>query len=110
MNRSNWKLLGLFITLFSLIAFGIISSKNDKRLLSDCSKVTSAVVIDKYRIRSRGHFIRYSFIVNDKEYNRSKSLKKKDEVEFFNIGDTIEIRYSCKTPKVSTPVFTSKWE
>ena len=34
--------------------------------------------------------------MDEKSFTSSESIKKKVEVKTFNIGDTIDIKYSCK--------------
>ncbi|PHN06975.1 hypothetical protein CRP01_08420 [Flavilitoribacter nigricans DSM 23189 = NBRC 102662] len=59
------------------------------------------MIIDKYRIKSRGYFIKYAYKVNGSDYESSESIKQKIEVESFHIGDTLDISVSCLDPNVS---------
>ncbi len=98
MERKYWIQLAFAIT---IIFIGILGSVFKRHNLNTCSKQVKAVIVDKYRIKSRGYFIKYSYYVEEKKYESSESIKRKKEIDAFRIGDTITINYSCTFPDFS---------
>jgi len=98
MELKNWAQLLLLIAIISLGFYGSFRKKN---FLKECSKETTAKIIDKYTIHSRGYFIKYSYYAEGKEYQSSESIKNKTEIQTFNVGNIIDIEYSCEDPNVS---------
>lgn len=45
--------------------------------------------------------MKYTYQVEGRQFESSESIKRKIEVETFNIGDTIDINISCSNPKIS---------
>jgi len=101
MPKIYWILL--FLTI-SLIVGGIIITNCENNLLETCSKEGKAVVVKKYKMRKKGYSILYIYVVNQKEYKTSESIKR-SEVKYINIGDTLRIKYSCQDPNVSRYIF-----
>ncbi len=98
MKLSNWIQLLLLVL---LILLGIIAAKYDRIQLSKCSKESKAIIINKNKRKGRGYVMKYEYYVNNSRFTTSESLKKKIEVQSFNIGDTISIMYGCHDSNVS---------
>lgn len=98
MKAKNWIQL---ILLIGLILLGIIAGFYDKIKLEDCSIEGKAIIISKNKRKSRGFFIKYKYEIDTKEFEMSESIKKKIEVETFNVGDTIDIDISCTDFSIS---------
>ena len=96
----NKRIVSLFFVIF-IISFGILYSCYEQHALSECNKESKAIIVDKYRIRSRGYFMKYEYFVDGKKYSTSESLSSKREVEHFLFGDTIDIFYNCKDHSIS---------
>ena len=102
----NWILL---IALIGIIGTGIYLNISDDRSLKSCSQEAKAVVFKKYRLRKRGHFIHYKYVINNKTYENSQPLKTKLQVENIKIGDTLEIIFSCEYPDISKFINKENW-
>ncbi|WP_196890271.1 hypothetical protein [Aureivirga sp. CE67] len=93
----KWTYISWLFTLgfLSLFSFGFYQIFKEKTKLSECSVETKAVI---YKITrgSRGAHKYYVFYVNNVRYDNrfvtSHSLQ---------IGDIVEIKYSCEDPSIS---------
>jgi len=92
MEVKYWIALFVTIGLFSL---GIVGSMLEDKSLRDCSKITKAVVVDFYQIKSRGYFVRYNYIIDSISLEKTVSLPEKIKVDQIKIGDSIDVIYSC---------------
>lgn len=98
MKLVNW--IQLFLLVF-LILLGISAAIYDKMQLSKCRKEGKAIIVSKNKRKGRGHVMKYKYQVDENRFTTSESIKKKVEVQTFNVGDTIDITYSCSDPNVS---------
>lgn len=98
MELKHWVALFVVIGLSSL---GIVSAIIEDKSLSNCSKFTEARVVDFYRIRSRGYFVKYTYTVDSKLYEKTVSLPKIMKVEDIRVDDSIKVIYACSNPKHS---------
>ena len=71
-----------------------------RNALGKCSKQSHGVIVDKYRQKKKGWYIKYSYRADGKNYFSSESLTG-DNIGF-SVGDTIEISYACTNPDLST--------
>lgn len=84
-----------------LIWYGFYISKEENDLLASCSHRSNAVVVDYYRLRKKGYTVKYNYFVSGEKYSTSETIKDSQK-DFYSIGDTIEIQYSCKDYNVSS--------
>jgi hypothetical protein len=95
------KYLLLLFFVIGLIGYGFYISKKENDLLKSCSFKSEAIVVDKYRLRKKGYTIKYQYKVKGERYSTSETIKDSLK-DFFSIGDTILIKYSCKDYNVSS--------
>lgn len=98
MKTIHWIQLLLFLGIISL---GIFAALYNKSKLTDCHRNSKAIVVNKYRLKKRGYFIKYQYKIKEKNYTTSESLDKEIENSVF-AGDTINIIVSCSDNNVSS--------
>ena len=99
------KYLLMLFFVIGLIGYGFYISKKENDLLKSCSLESEAIVVDKYRVRKKGCTIKYEYKVEGEKYSTSETIKDSQK-DFFSIGDTILIKYSCENYDVSSINYT----
>ena len=89
------------LILVGLLSLGIIGSIIEDDSLTKCHNLTKGIVTDVYQIKSRGYFVKYKYLVDSSYYSKTVSKPKWIMVGNINIGDSIDIVYSCSNSSFS---------
>lgn len=82
------------IILLGLFTYGLFLSKIDSIELNENVETTIGKVVKTYRIRSRGYFVVYQFLVDGKVYEDHQPTS-----EEIKNGLCYIVRYSSKSPE-----------
>ena len=96
--------LRYFLTLLftvGVIWYGMYITGVENEMLASCSNETQAIVIDKYSQRKKGYTIKYKYSVNGEKFSTSESILD-SQIDSFDVGSTIFIKYSCEDHNVSS--------
>ena len=91
----------MLLFLIGILGFGFYISKKHIKMLEECSKESIAIVLSKYNKPKKNNTLKYSYLVQGKTYITNESIDD-EYFNYFEIGDSILILYSCEDPNVST--------
>jgi len=100
---NNEKFIGLVLgsIFITIIISVLITTYNEKVDLSKNSRSTVGRVEKVYRIKSRGHFINYSYKVNGVSFKGSQPISNKLILDTIKVGDRFNVEYSSQKHKNS---------
>jgi len=76
--------------------------------LSKNSKTTLGRIEKVYRIKSRGHFINYSYKVNGVSFKGSQPISNKLNLDTIKVGDRFNVEYSSQKHKNSKLILEAR--
>jgi len=98
-ENNKWQLRVLIGIIILVISFGIYSSIKDKNDLKNYSENTIGIITKIEHRTSRGYFIEYNYIVNNKRFIGTQKLTI--EKESLKLKDKFNVIYYPKNPENS---------
>lgn len=105
-KNNRWQFGVLIGVIILMISYGYYSSNNDKAELKTNSKITIGTITEIEHRTSRGYFIKYDYVVNDRKYNGTQKLTI--EKELIKLYDKFNVIYSPKNPKNCKLIFEKR--
>jgi len=93
------------VFVIAVLAISLYLNYSDASVLENCCKEVTGQVVDKYRIKSKGHRVRYQYTIDGELYEKTEPVKGTSNLSKLIVGGDVTLKVGCEKHHVSAILF-----